>query len=179
MVKGKAAAAAVIRVPQSKEELRDMIAEYGKQLRDLEHIETDCNQALADVKALHVKTAEPAARKAEELFKGIQTYCEANRITLTGNNAVKTVDIGTGKVSWRTHPPKVTLRGKVEDIIDRIKRAGEEFAPFLRATVEIDKVEILRNPNLATRIDGIKVASGGETFAVEPFAEEQLAEAAQ
>lgn len=179
MVKGKARAAVAIRVPQSKEELRDMIAEYGKLMRDLEHIETDCNQALADVKTEHVRKSEPLAKQADELFKGIQTYCDANRATLTLSNTIKTVDIGTGKVSWRAHPPKVTLRGRVEDIIERIKRAGEEFAPFLRATVELDKVEILRNPNLATRIEGVKVASAGETFAVEPFAEENLADAAQ
>lgn len=179
MVKGKAQAAATVRVPQSKDELRDMVAEYGKMMRDIERIEIDCEQALADVKKAHVEKAAPLAKASSDLFKGIQTYCEANRVALTSNNTIKTVDVGTGKFSWRTHPPKVTIRGKVEEVIERIKRAGPEFESFLRATFELDKVEILRNPNLATRIDGIKVASAGETFAVEPFAEEQLAEAAQ
>ena len=78
---------------------------------------------------------------------------------------VKTADLGTGKVSWRFNPAKVNLRGKVEDIIARIKSAGEPYAKFLRATVEIDKVAMLRDPNLAASIDGVKIASAGETAA--------------
>ncbi len=179
MVKGKGRAAVAIQVPQSKEEARDMLAAYGTALRDLEHIETDLNQALADTKKAFLEKSEPIAKKADDLFYGLQTYCDANRITLTSSNTIKTVDLGTGKVSWRWNPPKVTLRGKLEDIIARVKNAGDLYQQFLRPAVEIDKVEMLRNPTLAQKIEGVKIASAGETFTVEPFADEQIAQAAQ
>lgn len=177
MVKTRAMAAVAVRVPQSREEATAMLAEYGKVMRDIEHLETDLNQELADTKQKYVEKTQPLQAAANDLFKGLQTYCDANRATLTGGDKSKTVDLGTGKVSWRHNPAKVSFRGKVDDIIARIKDAGAEFAGFLRETVEVDKVAMLRNPNLAKKIDGVKIASAGETFTVEPFADEQLAEA--
>jgi phage host-nuclease inhibitor protein Gam len=178
MSKKKAIAAAVVRVPQNREEATAMLAEYGTVMRSIEHLETDLNQALADAKKDYIEKASPHVVKADELFRGLQSYCDANRATLTDQGRVKTVDLGTGKVSWRWNPASVKLRGKVEDILARIADAGETYAPFLRATVEIDKVAMLRNPNLAQKIEGVKIASAGETFTVEPFADEQLAESA-
>ena len=172
--KGKARAATAIRVPQSRDEARDMLAEYGTALRDLEHIETELNQSLADLKKTFLDRSVPVAARAEELFKGLQTYCDANRATLTGNNAVKTVDLGTGNISWRWNPAKVSIRGKVEDVIARLKEGGEALAQFLRTTVEIDKVAMLRNPNLAKTVDGVRIGAAGATFTIEPFAAEQL-----
>ena len=178
MVKAKAMAAAAIRVPQSREEATAMLADYGRLLRQIAKFEIDLNYELADIKQKYVDKAAPVTREADDLFRGLQLYCDANRTTLTDNGAVKTVDLGTGKVSWRHNPAKVNIRGKAEDVIARIKAGGEQFQDFLRATVEIDKVAMLRNPNLAQKIDGVKIASAGETFTVEPFADEQLPETA-
>ena len=172
--KGKARAAAIIPIPQSREEARDMLADYGTALRDLEHIETSLNQALADIKKDYLAKSAPVAARAAEMFKGLQTYCDANRATLTGGNVIKTVDLGTGKISWRWNPARVSIRGKVEDVIARISDGGAELASFLRTTVEIDKVAMLRNPNLARTIEGVKIGAAGETFTIEPFAAEQL-----
>lgn len=178
MSKRSAMAAVAVRVPQSRDEAQSMLAEYGRATRDIDAIETRMNQALADTKEQFLNEAKPFRAKADELFKGLQLYCDANRPTLTGNDRNKTVDFGTGKVSWRVNPPRVNLRGKVEDVIARIKSGGEQFHDFLRATFEIDKVAMLRNPNLAEKIDGVKIVSAGETFTVEPFSDEQLAETA-
>lgn len=177
MVKGKAAAIK-IRVPQTREEASNMLADYGAKLREVERIESEMNDALAEVKKTYLAKATPIADAANDLFKGLQIWCDANRARITDDNKTKTADLGTGKVSWRVNPPKVNLRGKVEDIIARIKSLGDPYKKFLRATVELDKVEMLRDPNLATSIEGVKVSSAGETFTVEPFAAEQLAEVA-
>ena len=177
MAKKSAMAAVAVRVPQSRDEAQSMLAEYGRAMRDVEAIETRMNQALADTKEQYLNEAKPFSAKADELFKGLQLYCDANRALLTGNDRNKTVDFGTGKVSWRHNPPRVTLRGKVEDVIARIKTGGEQFQDFLRATFEIDKVAMLRNPNLAEKIEGVRIVSAGETFTVEQFSDEQLSEA--
>lgn len=177
MVKGKAAAAAV-RVPQSREEASSMIADYGMKLREVGRIEADMNDLLAEVKKEYLARATPLADEANDLLKGLQIWCEANRAQLTQCGKSKTVDLGTGKVSWRYNPAKVSLRGKAEDIIARIKDAGEAYLKFLRETVELDRVAMLRDPNLAKQIEGVRIASAGETFTVEPFAAEQLAEVA-
>jgi phage host-nuclease inhibitor protein Gam len=175
----KTKAKAAIRVPQTREEAAAMLAEYGHAQREIEAIETKMNGDLAGIKAKAVLDAGPLVASSEVLFKGLQMFCEANRATLTEAGKTKTVDFGTGKVAWRWTPAKVTTRGKVEEIIARIKAAGEQYQKFLRATFEIDKVAMLRDPNLAKTITGVRIGSAGEDFSVEPFGSEAIPEAAE
>jgi phage host-nuclease inhibitor protein Gam len=165
--------------PQNREQAAKMLADYGDARRQVEAIETVMNGDLARIKQEAVARALPIAAAAEGLFAALQTYCEAHRSALTDGGKTKTVDLGTGKVSWRHNQAEVNLRGKVEDIVARIRNAGDEFKVFLRQVTAIDKVAMLRNPNLAEKIEGVKIASAGEMFAVEPFGNEEIPEAAQ
>lgn len=174
----KAKAKAIARVPQSREEAVALLVEYGTAQREIDLISTVMNEALAKAKEDAVTKAMPFAKVSEEIALGLQVFCEANRAVLTNNNATKTIDFGTGSVSWRVQPASVTLRG-VDEIIKAIQDGGESLAPFLRTTVEVDKVAMLRNPNLARTITGVTVASAGEAFTIEPFGDESLPEAAQ
>ena len=62
----------------------------------------------------------------------------------------------------------MVLRGKEKDTIEAIQAGGEEMAGFLRATFEINKVGMLRNPALAKTLDGVEIVEGVETFEVKP-----------
>lgn len=184
MVKAKASAANM-RVPQNRDDAAKMIAEFGAAAIKVAEIETQMRADLAKVKKDAEKKAKVYIDKAAELFAGLKLYCEANRQTLLGNGTVKTVDFGTGTVSWRWKPAKVTLSGEVDDIIKRVLNKAENtpassasFMAFLRKTVGIDKEAMLKNPALARTIDGVKIGSGGETFEIEPFGAE-ISEAAQ
>jgi phage host-nuclease inhibitor protein Gam len=187
MVKGKAAAANV-RIPQSREEVAEMIAAYGSELRELDLIEATMNESLAKAKADAEKEAAPHKAAAEKLFEGLQIYCEANRQVLLGNTGVKTVEFATGKVAWRWKPAKVSLKGEHDDIIKRILdkvaealtrgETGKNYSDFLRLKREIDKESMLKNPDLARTIEGVRIGRDGETFEIEPFGAE-LSEAAE
>ena len=187
MAKVKAAAANV-RVPQTREDASEMIAAFGKALREAELIKTAMNEGLAKVKQDAERDAAPHIAEAEQLFRGLQIYCEANRQTLLGNSGLKTVEFGTGKVAWRWKPAKVRLTGEHDDIIGRVLskvadslargETGENYTAFLRLKREIDKDAMLKNPALARTIEGVSIGRDGEVFEVEPFGAE-LAEAAQ
>lgn len=175
MVKAKAAAANV-RIPQSREEAAAMIAEFGAASREIELIETAMNEELARAKAGAEKKAAPFVTTAKELFEGLKLYCEANRQTLLGNTGLKTVDFGTGKVAWRWKPAKVRLTGEVDDIVGRIlaKAAtaidgGASYRAFLRTKQEVDKDAMLKNKDLARTIEGVGIGRDGEVFEIEPF----------
>ncbi|RJF70897.1 host-nuclease inhibitor Gam family protein [Rhodopseudomonas palustris] len=175
MVKGKAAAA-VMRVPQNRDEARAMIADYGAKLREVERIEADMNDALAAVKQSHLAKATPIADQANDLLKGLQIWCEANRVELTQNGKSKTVDFGTGKVAWRWNPPKVRISGGDDVVVARIQDKGANYAAFLRTKLELNRDAMLANPDLARTVDGVSIGRGNESFIVEPFAAEQLAD---
>ncbi len=187
MAKGKAAAANV-RIPQNRDEVAEMIAAYGAELREIELIETAMKESLITVKQDAEKEAAPHVEAAKKLFAGLQIYCEANRQVLLGNTGLKTAEFATGKVAWRFKPAKVTLKGEHDDIIgcilekqaDALARGetGENYANFLRLKREIDKESMLKNPDLARTIKGVSVGRGGETFEIEPFGAE-LSEAAE
>jgi phage host-nuclease inhibitor protein Gam len=161
-------AAAALHAPQSHEEAAAMIAEYGAQLRQLDRIEIEMNEGIANLKNAAVMTAAPFRERTEELFALIKLYCEANRRALTAGGKTKTADFTVGKVAWRWNTMAVKTSGKMEDIIASIKAAGEPMAAFLRPSIEIDKVQMLRHPVLAKTIDGVEIVEGIETFEVKP-----------
>ena len=183
MVKAKAAAADV-RIPQNRDEAAAMIAEYGAAARELMLLEAELKETLANAKKDVEDRAKPHMKKALDLFRGLQTFCEANRKALLGDSGTKTVNLGTGTVSWRHNPPKVRLTGEHDDIIARIVNAAAEatdrgddttsdsYLDFLRTKQEVDKEAMLKNAELARTIEGVSVGRAGEVFAVEPFGAE-------
>ena len=69
---------------------------------------------------------------------------------------------------WRARPPSVRTSGKLEVLIASIR--GMKLTRFLREKVELDKDAMLADAANAVTIPGIKIASAGEVFFVEPAA---------
>jgi phage host-nuclease inhibitor protein Gam len=165
MVQNKSNAA--VDVPQDRAEAVAALAEYGAVQRELERLETLMNEEIAAVKQTASVKAEPFRARAEALETSLQVFCEANRKALMKESGgAKTVDMGVGKVIWRWQPAKVVLKAKEKDTIEAIQAGGEAMAGFLRATFEINKVGMLRNPALARTLDGVEIVEGVETFEV-------------
>lgn len=183
MVKAKAAAADV-RIPQNRDEAAAMIAEYGAAAIEVLRIEAALKAKLADAKKAAEDLAAPFLKQAEDIYKGLHTYCAANREHLLGNSGTKTVDFGTGIVRWRHNPPKVKISGGEEGVLDLISLKKAEaiekkdvataaaYGNFLRIKVEIDRDAMLKNPDLARTLTGVTIPKGSEMFEVEPFGAE-------
>lgn len=162
-------------VPQSREAAADAVARIGEIQRELTRISTDMNDELSAIKAKSEGAAQPLRDECASLTEGLKTWCEAHRAELTGGNRTKTADLGTGKVSWRTLPPKVTLPKDQTGLIERLR--GMRLHRFIRTKMEVNRDAILAEPEVGRGVPGIKVGSEGEDFIVEPFAA-QLGEAA-
>lgn len=71
-------------------------------------------------------------------------------------------------MSWRTRPPRVSVRG--EDVVmEALKRLGLDR--FIRRKEEIDKQAVLADPDAVQDIRGLSI-SQGEDFVIKPFATE-------
>ncbi|HUO23671.1 MAG TPA: host-nuclease inhibitor Gam family protein [Caulobacteraceae bacterium] len=158
---------------QSRAEAERLVARIGELQRELKRRDADLGDELAAVKERHQSAALPLQAELELAQSQVQGWCEANRSALTGDKT-KTVQLATGKVFWRTRPPRVTVRG-VEVIIETFKRYG--LFQFIRTSEEIDKEAMLREPDVARRVAGVSIGSEGEDFIIEPF-EAQLVEVA-
>lgn len=162
-------AAATFQVPQTADEANDFIARLGTAQRERTRIETEMNDALAEVKARFEAQAKPFKEEAEALTRGLHTFAEANRTSLTRDGKVKFHRFAAGEVAWRARPPKVTVRG-MDSVLDALRRLG--LTRFIRTKEDVNKEAMLAEPEVAVTVAGVSIGSAGEDFIVKPFATE-------
>lgn len=153
---------------QSREEVEHLIERIGIQQRELQRLEADLGDRLAEAKRDAETRALPLKESIAAAQDRISRWCEANRAELTKGGKTKTVEFTTGAVSWRLRPPRVTVRGGEQPVIDWLqKHLGGRF---IRTKLELDKEGLRSAPEMVPSIPGVKIGSAGEDFIVEPFA---------
>ncbi len=155
-----------IPVAQSADDAAAMIRRIGEANREVARIQLDLSDRTAAMKEEAEARARPLKDEAAALIEGVKMWAEANRLALTGGGKVKFADLGTGKILWRLRPAKVSLRGKVEDIVQRLKELG--LQRFVRVQEEVNKEAMLAEKDVARSVAGVAIASEGEDFVVEP-----------
>lgn len=159
--------------PQSTNDCAADIKKLGDLQRDFARHQADMNDEIAAITKRYQPKLEQLSERITTLQQGVQTYCEANRETLTNAGKVKTANFITGEVQWRQRPPSVAIRG-ADAVIETLKRMG--LTRFVRTKDEVNKEAILNEPNEVRGIAGITVVTGVEDFVIAPF--EASAEAA-
>ena len=154
-------------VPQSREEAASALARLGVISRKLTRAKADLNDRVTKLKEAAETAAIPLEEEVGRLTEGLKIWSEANRTALTGGDRTKTVNLGTGEVKWRISPPRVTLRGSVETIIDACRTIG--LGRFVRVKEEVNREAMLAEPDVARTIPGVSIGTEGEIFVVEPF----------
>ena len=163
----KSAAAAY--VPQNRDAVITDIKRIGDLQREASRLETEMNDAIAEITEKYASQIAPLKTSIETLSKGVQGWCEANRDELTNGGKVKTANLVTGDVSWRQRPPSVSIRG-VDAVMETLERLG--LQRFIRTKQEINKEAILNEPGAVVGVAGITVKSGIEDFSIIPFEQE-------
>lgn len=151
-------------VPASQSEAETLLEEIGLLQRQVARIETEMNDALAEVKARHEEAARPLNEEIEAKFQALHAWAEANRAELLRKGG-KTAKLATGEVSWRTTPPSVSIR-QPNVVIETLKRLG--LSDLVRTKEEVNKEGILADPKRVEGIAGISI-SQREEFVAKPF----------
>ncbi len=156
-----------IEVPQSREDAAAALARIGFLNRQITRAQATLNDKITGLKEAAEAAAIPLQGEVAALTEGLKIWAEANRKALTGGDRTKTVNIGTGELRWRIQPPRVTLRGSVEAIIDACRTLG--LGRFVRTKEEVNREAMLAEPEIARSIPGVGIGTEGEAFIVEPF----------
>ena len=156
--------AAQVPIPQSREQAVEAIAEIGRRQRERERIQAAMNDELAGIKARYEEEARPHNEAIVALKEGVHVWCEANRAALTSNK-VKSANLASGDVGWRTSPPKVKITG-VAAVIELIKSL--KLMQFIRSKEEINKEAMLAEPDVAQSIKGVEIVQA-EEFWIKPY----------
>lgn len=154
-----------LKVPQTRDETIEYIAEIGRLQRQRERLQASMNDEISAIKQKYEEQALPLGQDIKQLSEGVQIWCEANRIDLTDNGKVKFAQLASGKVNWRTRPPKVTLRKK-DQIIEACHNLG--LTRFLRTTEDINKEAMLAEREVAETLQGVSITQG-EDFVITPY----------
>ncbi len=158
--------AANLPVPQSREEAQQSLSRYGLLQREIGRIQAGLDDKVTALKEAAEAKSSPLQAEAAEIVEGLRIWAEANRNTLTDGGRVKFADLGTGKISWRFRPAKVSIRG-ADVILDTLRSLG--FGRFIRTKEEVDKEAMLREADIARSVPGVSIGSDGEDFIVEPL----------
>ncbi|EAP9507711.1 host-nuclease inhibitor protein Gam [Salmonella enterica] len=161
-------AAAASYTPQSKEQVSVDIKKIGDIQRELTRIEADANDQIAVIMNQNTPKIEALRAELDVLQKGVQTWCEANRSSITKGSS-KTANLITGEVAWRTKPDSVSIKG-VELVLEALKKL--KLDRFIRRKEEVNKDAILADKKAVENIKGISIVSGKEVFSITPFEQE-------
>ena len=152
--------AQTLAAPQSREETQNWIKDLGDVQREHTRAVAAMNDEIAVITERHKTAINALADRAKELQSGIQSWCEANRAELTAEG--KTVNLITGKVSWRLRPPSIRIRSQ-ETVLEALRTLG-----LIRFKEEVNKDAMLAEMDIAATVAGVTVVKGVEDFVITP-----------
>lgn len=159
------APASTVPVPQSREQAVSAIAEIGTHQRQRERLKADMDEQISVILEGFDKQLKPHNDAIAALSQGVHTWAEANRDELTNHGKVKTANLMTGEIRWRTRPPSVVARA-IENVIKALK--DMKLTRFIRTKEELNKEAILAEPEAVQHIKGLTI-SQKEDFVIVPF----------
>ena len=156
--------------PQSRDDVARLIRDLGDLQREFLRETTEMNDAIGAITQNYQPALAALTQRIEKLQAGVQAWCEANRDELTGAGKVKTANLVTGEVQWRSRPPSVRVRA-LDVVLDSLRKFGLDR--FIRVREELNKEAILADPAAVDGIAGISIQTSVEDFVITPF-EQQL-----
>lgn len=164
---------AQLTVPQNKAQCSQSIFEIGEKQRRITTLNLEIEAVTSEIKNRHAQELGALGSDITELSQGVQTWCEANRDTITDGGKVKYANLVTGEVKWRQNPPSVISRA-TEKLLAKIKELGFESLFIKAAKPAFDKEAMLKEPAKAAAV-GIEISTGVEEFVIEPYEEKAAA----
>lgn len=152
------------RVPQSREELEQWVAQIGELTRQIDEARADLDRTIAAATNMAAESVNPLKASQEELVCGVAAYAESHRDELTLGGKTKTVKLSTGTLHWRLTPPAVSLT-KVAMVLAELKK--RRLKRFIRTKEEVNKEALLEEPKVAATIKGVKITQV-EEFSIKP-----------
>lgn len=151
-------------VPQTQEEATEMLGQIGTLQKQTKRVSDRADERIRLIRADAVREITPALEQIAELFRGLKAFAEAHRDELTQGGKKKTVTLPTGKLSWRTTPPKLEIKDE-DGLLAYLEAAG--LSEYYRTKLEVDKDALKKNAEEASSFPGVSVTSA-EVFGAKP-----------
>ncbi len=153
-----------VRIPYSTAEVSEFIFRLRDAKRAIEQRTLNANARIGKIQAELAAETAPLQQELDDLAEGLNLYATAHRFELTEGGKVQSAEFGTGRLGWRTTPPRVEIRG-LDKVIEWIK--SRRLKLFLRAKLEVNKEAMLADPERAETVPGVSIVQD-EIFYVWP-----------
>ncbi len=152
-------------VPQDDAAASAMVARIGQATAEAMAIEAALDEQLLALREDATPKITALDAEISGLVDALAAYCAAHRTRLTGDGRTKSHRFPAGTVAWRDQPPRVRL-SRVDEVVARLRALGLDR--FLRVSACPDKDAMLKEPEVASAVDGVKIERPGEKFYVTP-----------
>lgn len=142
------------------------IARIGELGREIGAINDDLDERIEQLKADAMARVAPHEEELEETVLNLFAFAEGNRkkLELTDKDERKSCSLPTGVFGWRWNPPKVSI-SDAEKVLSELER--RKLTRFIRQVPEVDKQAMLKEPEEAQSVKGVKITQT-EHFFVKP-----------
>jgi phage host-nuclease inhibitor protein Gam len=188
MGKAKRVVKQPVPAPQSIEEAIEWLTELAAKKSMIAIAQEQLDALVIELNKRFAEECAPVKVRCTELLNGLHAFFTANRQVLS-DGKTKMIRFSVATISWRQRPPSARLSNQIA-IVDHIKTQRDAlrhcldqsdltpeqredatdkfmaFSTFLRVKTEIDKDALLRKPDLAKTIPGVKIGSTGEDFII-------------
>lgn len=162
-------AAETIRVPANAEEASVMLAEIGRQQREILLQKAAVEEAVAGFRATAERVAADCTKRIADLQRGLEAWATVNRAVLTRNGRTKSIVLPSGTLSWEKGRLKLKLSGGkpgMEALIAAIREQG--LTRFLREKVSLDRNAMLKERAVAATLPHVGFGGEAELFVAKP-----------
>lgn len=156
----------VVEVPKDLVEATQFIADLAEEQRAINQIEATLNKAVERLTTQALEAAEPHQEKKSQLVEGLFVFATSQREHLTQGGKRKTIELATGTLGWRTTPPAVHI-SNIKKVIALLRKL--DLSRFIRTKEEIDKEQMLKEPETVKGIKGVSIGQR-EEFMIKPSA---------
>jgi phage host-nuclease inhibitor protein Gam len=164
---------AKVATPRNASQAAELLRRIGETERAIAGVEGKLAVKIGRLTAKAREMSDPLKAELAKLDQALEAWAIAHREELLPEGK-KSFSLATGELGWKTGRPKVELpddKKKLEAIIAEIRRRKLEKL-FLRVKTEVDKQGVLKHPDDAKGITGLKIVPGAETFYREAIAAE-------
>ncbi len=166
MAKKKSITAAAVGVPKDRGAADALLGDIGQLKRELEKIDLDLTEVVANARAAASERAKPLAAELKAKVAALAAYAEAHRAELLPPGR-RSVSLSQGVIGFRYSSPKVdVVRGQEESVIATLERL--DLIDFIRIEKTLNREAILAAPERIEGLAGICVVQT-ESFYVKPL----------
>lgn len=153
-----------VAIPSNSLEATNWISRFRDAKRAIEQKTLVANRRIARIQAdLALETASFQG-ELEELGQGLHLYATAHRPVLTDGGRMQSAEFGTGRLGWKTGPPRTEIR-QSEKVVKFLE--DHDFEDFLRIKKEINREAMLADPERAETVPGVTIVQD-EFFYIKP-----------